>query len=74
MDAPIYYLTISGGTFLLFWNAIQEAKQNKLRIFDLGRSDCHNNGLITFKNLTGRDIVGPELLETLLGSPRPRRV
>ncbi len=42
-----------GGTFLLFWNAIQEAKQNKLRIFDLGRSDCHNNGLITFKNRLG---------------------
>jgi len=42
-----------GGTHLLFWRSIQEAKQKGLRVFDLGRSDCENGGLITFKNRWG---------------------
>ena len=42
-----------GGTSLLFWSAIQEAKQNGLEVFDFGRSDWHNQGLITFKNRWG---------------------
>jgi CelD/BcsL family acetyltransferase involved in cellulose biosynthesis len=42
-----------GGPSLLFWNAIQEAKQSKLRGFDFGRSDWHNRGLITFKDRWG---------------------
>ena len=33
--------------------AIQEAKQNGLEVFDFGRSDWHNQGLITFKNRWG---------------------
>jgi CelD/BcsL family acetyltransferase involved in cellulose biosynthesis len=42
-----------GGTQLLFWKSIQEAKQAGLRVFDLGRSDSENGGLITFKNRWG---------------------
>jgi len=42
-----------GGTQLLFWRSIQEAKECRLREFDLGRSDCDNPGLITFKDRWG---------------------
>ena len=43
----------SGGTQLLFWESIQEAKRRGLRRFDLGRSDWSNSGLITFKKRWG---------------------
>jgi CelD/BcsL family acetyltransferase involved in cellulose biosynthesis len=42
-----------GGTQLLFWRSIQEGKRDGLRVFDLGRSDCDNAGLITFKDRLG---------------------
>ena len=42
-----------GGMHLLLWNAIQEAKRNGAREFDLGRTDSDNLGLITFKNRWG---------------------
>jgi CelD/BcsL family acetyltransferase involved in cellulose biosynthesis len=42
-----------GGTQFLFWKAIQEAKQEDLSVFDLGRSDSDNPGLITFKDRWG---------------------
>ena len=42
-----------GGMQLLFWRAIQEAKENGLREFDLGRSDCDNPGLVAFKDRWG---------------------
>ncbi len=42
-----------GGTHLLLWNAIQEAKAKGLRTFDLGRSELANTGLITFKHRWG---------------------
>ena len=42
-----------GGTQLLFWRSIQEGKRDGLRVFDLGRSDCDDNGLITFKDRWG---------------------
>lgn len=42
-----------GGTQLLFWRSIQEGKRDGLRLFDLGRSDCDNAGLITFKDRWG---------------------
>lgn len=42
-----------GGTALLFWKAIQEAKMAECVAFDLGRSDIHNQGLITFKEHWG---------------------
>lgn len=38
-----------GGTALLFWNAIQEARANGIEELDMGRSDTHNQGLVTFK-------------------------
>jgi len=42
-----------GGVALLFWKAIQEAKQDGLNEFDLGRSDHDNPGLVTFKEHWG---------------------
>lgn len=42
-----------GGVSLLFWRAIQEAKQEGLEEFDLGRSDSDQTGLITFKDHWG---------------------
>jgi hypothetical protein len=38
---------------LLLWKSIQEAKQDGLRLFDLGRSDWGNSGLLTFKDRWG---------------------
>jgi Acetyltransferase (GNAT) domain len=42
-----------GGTQMLFWRAIQDAKRQGLVKFDLGRSDIDNSGLITFKDRWG---------------------
>ncbi len=42
-----------GGTQLLLWKAIQEAKSNGLRELDMGRSDWSDLGLINFKNRWG---------------------
>ena len=42
-----------GGTQLLFWRSIQEARRDGLLAFDLGRSDSDNPGLITFKDRLG---------------------
>lgn len=42
-----------GGTHLLLWEAIQDAKRSGLHEFDLGRSDFHAPGLVTFKNRWG---------------------
>lgn len=42
-----------GGIHLLLWRSIEEAKRDGLRVMDLGRSDCENNGLITFKDRWG---------------------
>lgn len=42
-----------GGMHLLFWRAIQEAKRRELNVFDFGRSDWTNPGLITFKDRWG---------------------
>jgi CelD/BcsL family acetyltransferase involved in cellulose biosynthesis len=42
-----------GGMHLLIWRSIQDAKQEGLTILDLGRSDCENAGLITFKDRWG---------------------
>ena len=38
---------------LLFWQAIQQAKSEQLREFDLGRSESSNEGLIRFKDHLG---------------------
>ena len=42
-----------GGTAILFWKAIQEAKAKGMEEFDLGRSDLDNPGLVTFKDRWG---------------------
>jgi len=44
-----------GGIHQLLWRSIQEAKQDGLRLFDLGRSDWENPGLITFKDRWGAE-------------------
>lgn len=42
-----------GAMQLLFWNAIQKAKQDGLQSFDLGRSDMNDSGLAVFKDRWG---------------------
>lgn len=42
-----------GGMPLLFWKAIQEAKELDVHQFDLGRSEVDNRGLIEFKEHMG---------------------
>jgi len=42
-----------GGTPLLIWKAINDAKAGGLTAMDFGRSDADNPGLITFKNRWG---------------------
>ena len=42
-----------GGMSLLYWRAIQDAKNEGLDCFDLGRTDADQQGLITFKNRWG---------------------
>lgn len=44
-----------GGMHLLFWRSIQDAKQDGLKVFDLGRSDWEDTGLITFKDRWGAE-------------------
>lgn len=42
-----------GGTQLLLWQTIQEAKRDKLSEIDMGRCDCDNSGLAVFKERWG---------------------
>jgi lipid II:glycine glycyltransferase (peptidoglycan interpeptide bridge formation enzyme) len=42
-----------GGNSFLFWRAIQDAKSNGISQFDLGRSEPHNHGLVSFKENLG---------------------
>lgn len=42
-----------GGMHLLYWRSIEDAKKSELRVFDLGRSDADQIGLITFKRRWG---------------------
>ena len=42
-----------GGTALLFWKTIQEAKENGFDELEMGRSDVDNLGLIAFKEHWG---------------------
>lgn len=42
-----------GGTALLFWRTIQEAKEKGLEELDMGRSDLDNAGLVAFKGHWG---------------------
>src|SRR5215469_15090028 len=46
-----------GGTALLFWNAIRQAKADGIEELDMGRSDIVNTGLITFKERWGAELL-----------------
>jgi len=61
-----------GGMHLLFWKAIQEAKQEGLGVLDFGRSDCDNTGLTTFKDRWGgtRSVLTYSRFATT-SNPRP---
>jgi CelD/BcsL family acetyltransferase involved in cellulose biosynthesis len=48
------YNNVAGNVFL-FWRAIQDAKDSGAQIFDMGRSDLDNPGLIRFKSNWGAD-------------------
>jgi hypothetical protein len=69
-----------GGTPLLFWKAIQQAKELGAEEFDLGRSDLDEPGLIAFKEHLGatsseliyyRDPRPPIKTETVRSSMSP---
>lgn len=49
-----------GGMALILWRAIQEAADLGMRELDMGRSDCDNMGLISFKERFGA--VGKPLM------------
>ncbi len=42
-----------GGMHLLLWRSIEEAKSQRLRVMDLGRSDSEAAGLVIFKDRWG---------------------
>jgi hypothetical protein len=42
-----------GGTALLFWRTVQEARAHGLEQLELGRSDVDNSGLVAFKEHLG---------------------
>lgn len=45
-----------GGMHLLYWRAIQDAKNSGLKVFDLGRSDLDQPGLMKFKSRWGSKV------------------
>ena len=49
-DAAFHSL---GGMPALFWQAIQDAKHHQAEEYDLGRSMCHQEGLVSFKDRCG---------------------
>ncbi|MDE3202492.1 MAG: GNAT family N-acetyltransferase [Acidobacteriota bacterium] len=46
-----------GGMQALMWAAIQYSKARQARLFDFGRSDLGNDGLITYKNQWGTEFT-----------------
>jgi len=44
-----------GGTPMVFWRAIREAKEQGFRVFDMGRTELHHEGLATFKERWGAE-------------------
>jgi len=55
---------------LLMWEAIQEAKEDGLLEFDMGRTDWDNEGLLTFKDRFG----GTRSTLTYLRYPAPKKL
>jgi CelD/BcsL family acetyltransferase involved in cellulose biosynthesis len=60
-----------GSMQLLMWKAIQEAKENGLLEFDMGRTDWTNEGLLTFKDRWGA--ARSTLLYLRHPAPKPHR-
>jgi CelD/BcsL family acetyltransferase involved in cellulose biosynthesis len=50
--SDVRYNNLAGNAFL-FWRAIQDAKDSGAQVFDMGRSDMDNPGLINFKSNWG---------------------
>lgn len=69
-----------GAMSFLLWKAIQDAKAQGLRWFDLGRSDLSNTGLIAFKDRWGAAATTLTYVRCCPGSspknahPRPMRI
>ena len=59
-----------GGTQLLLWNVIREAKESSLWELDFGRSDCDASGLIAFKQRWGAARAELTYLRYALGQSR----
>ncbi len=59
-----------GGTPLIFWKAIQSAKSDGIRSFDLGRSCFDDPGLIAFKDHLGATASEVVYLRTPAVSPQ----
>jgi Acetyltransferase (GNAT) domain len=57
-----------GGTALLFWKTIQEAKRKGLEELEMGRTDLDNWGLIAFKERWG---ANPTVIHYWTYSPQP---
>lgn len=62
--------TNAGGTPMLFWRAIQEAKAGGYAWFDLGRTDLGHDGLATFKERWGAQAL--PLMYYRSPAPTPR--
>jgi hypothetical protein len=61
-----------GGMHLLLWTSIQAAKEDGMSVFDLGRSDCDNQGLITFKDRWGAESAPLTYLRWTPGELSPK--
>ncbi len=64
-----------GAMPFLLWKAIEDAKEHGNQQFDLGRSDCDNTGLITFKNRWGstKSVLNYVRISTLRHRPLDSR-
>lgn len=58
-----------GGNQFLLWKTIQEAKNKHLLLFDLGRSDDNDSGLIQFKSRWGASQSSLVYFRYFLGQP-----
>jgi hypothetical protein len=65
-----------GGTAMLFWKAIKEAKEAGIEWLDFGRSDLDNPGLIAFKGHWGAECVPLNTWQSpaYIASPRRERL
>lgn len=62
-----------GGMHLLIWRSIMEAKQAGMRVFDLGRSEWNQDGLIKFKDRWGAERTSVRYIRLLKSMERSSR-